>query len=273
LLEVLDSFGILVEYRGGIAFLMRLHEKIIDPCPLWDQAILARVVTLLKHDNGCALLLRVIAANHSDPSAMDHARALLSAFDARPDQAARDLLTALIELYKENTMVLAPLIHHSWGRGSDTYFLRELIERAPARIWHGTVENVLADPLPFCGDPNWTGVVVAVLRRGTGEDQDAIFGALIGGFAELAKGEPEWQIAHEMVSVGTVRQKLRMAAAIQGKVVDGRCVQVAVHLLWSIPAQARRIFVEKVREAITALEDKRLADAIVEMEKVDQCNF
>jgi hypothetical protein len=92
-------------------------------------------------------------------------------------------------------------------------------------------------------------------------------------FATLAGADPDWQVAHEMVSVGTVRQKMLMAAALRPRIADVKCAQVTRHLLWSMPAEARRNFVANAWNDIAAMDDPAVADAINKMGKVDVFDF
>jgi hypothetical protein len=119
-------------------------------------------------------------------------------------------------------------------------------------------------------------VIVAILHRGTSKELDLLFNALLPNFHELAFNEPHWKVAVEMMCIGTVRQKLQMAVSVQERLVGaascGPFVEiVVVQLMWALPAQARRVFVENNREALAALNTSRIKAALAEMEAVDTC--
>jgi hypothetical protein len=214
-IEVISCFKVLLEYRGGITFISRITEKIIDKCRLWDQTIVANMTSFLKHDNGCDLLRDFISANQKDSIVQDTAHSILSTFHTRNDSASRDLIRTIIQIYRDNAQVLQPRIQHQWSRATDCSFLVSLIEFTPDRIWRTTAACFLDNPLPFCKDVNSASVIIAILRREELEQQETIFARLLPGFPILAFSDPGWSIAHEMVNVGTIRQKLQMKAMIQ----------------------------------------------------------
>jgi hypothetical protein len=274
LVELLDSFPVLLDYRGGIAFIGRINEKMTDRCSAWDRAILASFAQLLKYDLGFDLVRKFVTANSTEPSVIEKVHALLTAFASRSDGPARELVLALIQIYKENSQVLAPLVHHEWHRAPDCSFLCALIEVAPCRVWRPGISAFLEDPRAFCGNPITNSVLCAVLRRGGAKEQDSVIEPLLPTFPALAMRHPDCKIAQEMLNVATVRQKLQMAAALQGKFAAvGKAPpfveDTVIHLLWALPARARAVFIDNARQGLLAMESPRVEAAMAQMATLD----
>jgi hypothetical protein len=115
-------------------------------------------------------------------------------------------------------------------------------------------------------------VIVAILRCGTTEQKGQLIAQLLPSFALFVFSDPEWQIAHELLNVGTVREKLSMVALLQDRLllpvdrfpphVEG----LVVHLLWSIPAQARKISLANTEGALKAMNMSLIDRAIAVLE-------
>jgi hypothetical protein len=133
----------------------------------------------------------------------------------------------------------------------------------------------LDNPLPFCKDVNSASVIIAILRREAVEQQETIFARLLSAFPILAFSDPAWSVAHEMVNVGTIRHKLQMTAMIQRHLLPTvrylPCVEkLLVHLMSSIPAQSRKIFVGNTKEALKPMNTSLINSALADMERVDR---
>jgi hypothetical protein len=258
LLELLPSFPLLLDYRTGVGFIGDVDVKILDRCIAWDNAIFSNISPFLKHDSGYELVRRFITVNRNEARVADKAQSLLAAFTTRTDALSRELVLTLITLYKSNAEVLSPLIRYDWVRSPDCALLVALIESTLSPVWRLAVGPFVADPLAYCGNPITAPVVAAVLRWGEGEDQDPIIDALLPDFGSRVLGDPDWTVAKQMISVGTVRQKLVMAEKVEEMLVGagklpGYAEEMVLLMLWALPARARTPWVERRQRELLAM--------------------
>jgi hypothetical protein len=104
--------------------------------------------------------------------------------------------------------------------------------------------------------------------------QNALFEALLPNFGRLVSGDPEWKIAIEMLSVGTVRQRLQMAQLLTTLLTSGQqrgpfMEDVIVHFLWVLPANMRRLWIEGMRSVLEPFESSKIGEALADIEKID----
>jgi hypothetical protein len=273
LIEVILCFNVLLEYRAGIAFLDRIAKKTTHKCVAWDQAILTNVASFLKHDTGCEFLRDFIAANLLDQSVQNAARNIFMSFASQDDKAFRNLMRSLIQIYHNNTQVLQPLLQYRWDQAADCSFLVDLIELTAESVSRPTIGCFLENPLPFCTNVSSARVIVAILRCGTAEQNGHLIAQLLPSFALFVFSDPEWQIAHELLCVGTVSDKLSMVALLQDRLLSvdrfpPHVEGLIVHLLWSMPARTRKIFIAKTETARKAMNMSLIDRAIADLEKI-----
>jgi hypothetical protein len=268
LYELIDTFKLLLDYRAGLTFLARITEKIVDKCAAWDEAILQHFPQMLKTDRGCELIREFIGINHLHPAVVNKAFFLLSNLEDRSDRAYRSMIVSIIQTYNDSMQVLNPIVQTDWERfPGRCFYLRALIEFCWDHIWGPLVVKFVQSPGQFVKDFNTAAVVVAILRRGKAADRDAIFDSLIPFFDVLVVGDPEWKVAHELVSVGTVQQKAQMADAMEKCLrvlprIEPHVEEVFVHLLWALPLANRADLLERTKGAVALLNSPRIADIV-----------
>jgi hypothetical protein len=130
------------------------------------------------------------------------------------------------------------------------------------------------NPLQFCRSQPFMRVIIKLLKKGTESEQNAIFEALLPNFGRLVFRDPEWKIAKEMLSVGTVRQKLEMAqlfttilrsAEQGGPLMEG----LIVPLLRVLPGNVKKLWVERMKKVSESAESRKMREALANIEKID----
>jgi hypothetical protein len=268
LYELIDNFRLLLDYRAGLTFLLRITEKIIDKCDVWDETILLHFSQMLKMDRGCELIREFIGINHQQAAVVNKSFFLLSNLEDRPDDAYRNMIVGIIQTYNDSMQVLHPLVQTDWERvPARCFYLRALIEFCPEHIWAPLISKFVQSPGQFVKDFNTAAVVVAILRRGRTADRDAIFDSLLPFFDVLAVGDPEWKVAHELVSVGTVQQKAQIADAMEKCLrmlsrIEPHVEEVFVHLLWALPLTNRLELLERTKDTVPLLNSPRITEIV-----------
>ena len=208
LLEVIESFPILVSRRAGANFIYSINHKIREPFLPWINKIMENMESLMEFNNGALTYYDLIPFLSRD-QLVTLTNYCWSIYQTKYDESHMTLYIRLIQYLRNDLSLLEPLFNVDWTElKNHQEMVVNLIANVPSQTdnLYMQYSNAIAGMTQAV---DFVHTICAFLEYGSLSVREQIFGVMISSINDLALRDPSWNVLSMMIVVGTnERRKL-----------------------------------------------------------------
>ena len=219
LMELIETFPILVTRRAGANFIYSINHKMREPFQPWIHALLDNLPYLMEFNNGAMIYYDLIPFLDKD-DLKKIATYSWTIYQEKYSENHMILYAKLIRLFKDEPEIIEPLFDVEWNELKyHQEMVVNLISNFPSQIdnLYAKYSNAIAG---MTQSVDFVHTICAFLEFGSLSVREQIYGAMMSSINDLVMRDPSWNVLSMMIIVGTNEKRKNIGDALFQVIVN-----------------------------------------------------
>ena len=271
LMELIETFPILVARRAGANFIYSINHKIREPYQPWINALLENMPYLMEFNNGAMIYYELIPFLDKE-DLQKIATYSWTIYQSKYSENHLTLYVQLIRIFKDEPDIIEPLFNVDWNELKyHQEMVVNLIANFPSQIdnLYAKYSNAIAG---MTQSVDFVHTICAFLEFGSLSVREQIYGAMLSSINDLIMRDPSWNVLSMMIVVGTNEKRKIIGNSLLQVIENNQILPehfdiLLTRLLLTFQLQDRLTFINSLEPYI----DKLMKPKFIELLKYMYC--